>query len=278
MQPLRVSILCAALTLASSLHVRSQTYQKEANVSSDSEALATEQKKESFKATISPDRSLSKSAKEAQVQAVKANNSEASSLTTAASLSEKLALNNIKGNLTSNAFSAYAATSASALAQKMFRGCFVSPNNTCLKAFVAVGAQVCYEQKLDTPAHTLETSLFLKKVSFPQLYWSSFVIYGMDCASLGYTFNKKPHPCYPVHMWTVFQSQEAQVKYRAKRQEDYDFLNPDKPLNVTEWMLSGNCVSTETLEDALTMTPQKLVTTGVEAAFKLWTAESKDFE
>jgi len=133
------------------------------------------------------------------------------------------------------------------------KGCPLTFRNTCAKSFVSddLKQAVCYEQVLNKPPLTLDVALAMKKNGTSLLYGKSIIFYGMDCASRGYVFDKKRHPCYPHHLYTVFRDEAGQQAYRKYRQVMYDKLFPLNPLNVTKVMLETNCGSKNGESDTL---------------------------
>lgn len=129
------------------------------------------------------------------------------------------------------------------------------------KVFLADLPLVCYEEQpgLSDP-FVLEKVLFVKKLGADSMYKTSFMIYGYDCADLGYAYDKKPHPCFPSYLYTAFISAKAQEVYRDYRQDKFDKSDNGKEVqaalaaegeaafSVTDWMLAGNCVAEEWLD------------------------------
>lgn len=82
------------------------------------------------------------------------------------------------------------------------------------------------------------------------MYTKAYIVYGVTCAQMGYGYDKKPHPCYPRSMTTVFYSAEAQTvyrQYRDKHIQDELILHQGVPeviakaLNTTKVMMTGGC-------------------------------------
>lgn len=115
------------------------------------------------------------------------------------------------------------------------------------KSFLADMPAVCYEEipaaGLKDPL-LLETSLFKKKMAINDMYKTSWIMYGMSCEDRGFWYNKKPHPCFPTLMYTVFWNEHAQELYRDYRQHLFDNYTAKLGLpqfNVTQNMLGGGC-------------------------------------
>lgn len=74
--------------------------------------------------------------------------------------------------------------------------------------FFADYAAVCYEESKCAEPGTLEEVLLRKKV-MTTMYKKAFIFYGVTCEEMGYTYDKKPHPCYTKSMTTVFLQQRG---------------------------------------------------------------------
>lgn len=125
---------------------------------------------------------------------------------------------------------------------KLLDGCggWRTKKGTCAKTYLADNPAVCYEQRAQADPISLEKMLAVNKASDVWgLYITSFITYGMDCEMRGYTFDKKPHPCFPLTAYTVFWSLKAQQEYREYRQKKSGLAVEKR--NVTEGMLSGKC-------------------------------------
>lgn len=110
-------------------------------------------------------------------------------------------------------------------------------NTAMKKSFLADNPVVCYED-VEEPKHyfALEEFLFKQKMITP-LYYTSYITYGESCADRGYTFDKKPHPCYPDDIYTAFTNAVDQKAYREYRDKKYKKMGVD--MNITEYMLTG---------------------------------------
>lgn len=115
--------------------------------------------------------------------------------------------------------------------------------------FFADFPAVCYEESECAQKGSLEEILARKKAT-TTMYTKAYIVYGVTCAQMGYGYDKKPHPCYPRSMTTVFYSAEAQTvyrQYRDKHIQDELILHQGVPeviakaLNTTKVMMTGGC-------------------------------------
>lgn len=130
-------------------------------------------------------------------------------------------------------------------------GCPLSIYGSCAKTFIADYPAVCYEQIAYTPPGTLE--LILEESKASGMYDKSRIQFGFDCEQRGFAYDKKVHPCYPEHCYTAFYNEAAQNAYRHYRDEKFNkaTYGLGESVNVTEWMLTGQCVATASLEEEL---------------------------
>lgn len=111
------------------------------------------------------------------------------------------------------------------------------------ESFLTGDGNVCYEPKKDAPPGSFEWVFLQHKLSMPT-YALSYVNYGESCEMRGYTYDTKPHPCYPKLAIVSFKSEKAQEEFRAYRQNYHETvakMRGTKPINVTDWMVNKAC-------------------------------------